>query len=138
MPESALTPEQWREWFSDESVGVSRGFIQEGEGFDGNGTRVARGLIPDGVFGGADRQALAALALHGQSFGFTWKDVDALHGAADYIISTGNWLPIGEDHQRRAQGLRVRSLAGRIAALLPPRAYPEGGRGVESLGEVEP
>lgn len=50
--------------------------------------------------------ALAALALHGQPFGFTWNDVDIIDIAAacDYEGSA-----------------KLCALRDRIAALLPPR-----------------
>ena len=47
-----------------------------------------------------DRHQLAAVALYGQPFGFTWDDVDRLRTTNDPVL---------------------RSLADRIAALLPPR-----------------
>ena len=46
-----------------------------------------------------DLLALAALALYGQPFGFTWEDVDLL----------------------RQPYINMPNLAARIAALLPPR-----------------
>jgi hypothetical protein len=51
-----------------------------------------------------DRHALAALALHGQPFGFTWDDVEAIH----------DWMQETSCHASS-------TLADRIAALLPPR-----------------
>lgn len=68
--------------------------------------------------------ALAALALHNQPFGFTWEDVDALERSArevftqardtdeDFVVLRKRMM----DDQRQ-----LRSLADRIAALLPPR-----------------
>ena len=56
--------------------------------------------------------ALAALMLHGQPFGFTWEDVDALRRMAP----TATRFVSG--HQAWSQLL---SLADRIAALLSPR-----------------
>lgn len=54
--------------------------------------------------------AWAALALYGQPFGFTREDVAAaLHGA--------HWAGYGGDPDHIE---RLRSLAARIAALLPP------------------
>ena len=47
----------------------------------------------------SDRRCVAALALHGQTFGFTWADVDALEEC----------------------GSAANLIADRIAALLPPR-----------------
>lgn len=59
----------------------------------------------------ADRHAAAALCLHGQPFGFTWKDVDALRWALEFVMP-----PDGDD-----RSLALRSLADRVGALLPPR-----------------
>jgi hypothetical protein len=50
--------------------------------------------------------ALAALALHGQPFGFTWQDVDVLRYEAT---------------QGCTRAAILNMLAYRIAALLPPR-----------------
>lgn len=71
------------------------------------------------------RHALAALALHGQSFGFTHEDVtllrDVLSGPHDTAIEEDeghSWeVSCGEDHDARTRRL---DLAARIAALLPP------------------
>jgi hypothetical protein len=62
----------------------------------------------------------AALALHAQPFGFTWDDyfelldnaheVEAEYGPPEWLLP-----------ERKRQVDRLRSIAGRIAALLPPR-----------------
>lgn len=62
-----------------------------------------------------DRHALAALALHGQPFGFTQEDVDLLTRSAEYY----DWL-VKQKYLDDAE--KFRSLAARIAALLPPEA----------------
>ena len=54
-------------------------------------------------------QALAALCLHGQPFGFTWEDVDRLRAEC---------YPPG-----RTPLFELMHLANRIAALLPPRDH---------------
>lgn len=87
----ALTPEEWKQhtpqldeymmWAADEA----------------------------GLFGEGHRAKLAALALHGQAFGFTWDDVDAIHMALRMLQEQGIAAP------------PLRMLADRIAALLPPR-----------------
>lgn len=73
--------------------------------------------ITDAVHGPATPRfhAAAALALHGQPFGFTWADVDALTALAD-------------DYDREHGGAYgyalaapVRDVAARLAALLPPQ-----------------
>lgn len=61
---------------------------------------------------------MAALFLHGQPFGFTWADVDAIR---DLLAEHegDSFHPLPQDERDR-----VRSLADRIAALLPPREPP--------------
>lgn len=58
---------------------------------------------------GSGRHALAALALHGQPFGFTREDVAALW----FVIQEREGLVGAPQHT-------LRSLAERIEALLPP------------------
>lgn len=65
------------------------------------------------------RHALAALALHGQPFGFTWGDVDWIRAAAGQLLDEFDRLRA--DH---ATGLNA--IADRIAALLPPRESADG------------
>lgn len=103
----ALTPEEW-------ATGVVAGDEDEESASIADGAVICSGPSPDdefvwgsAMFTGPRRHALAALALHGQSFGFTWEDVDALRDAADSPDLTGGWL--------------YEDLADRIAALLPPR-----------------
>lgn len=62
-----------------------------------------------------DLQAIAALALRGQPFGFTWEDVEAISVYYDPASR-------GHDLFPRELEARLRDLAARIAALLPPRA----------------
>jgi hypothetical protein len=70
------------------------------------------------------RQALAALALHGQLFGFTWEDVDALRDAIDALNNEWGELIPGTEFGMIPS---LRSLADRIAVLLPPREGMDGG-----------
>ena len=66
-----------------------------------------------------DRHALAALALHGRSVGFTWDDVAAcFHAAALVGYPDNRELP--PSLARLEQ--RLIDLAHRIEALLPPEA----------------
>lgn len=67
-----------------------------------------------------NRHGLAALALHGQPFGFTWADVDELAELDMVIQLIPNSTKGARADQRRAVEA-VRSLQARIAALLPPR-----------------
>jgi hypothetical protein len=98
----ALTPEEWA------TKGVGRtdewyAFIAS----DGTLVVDSTGHYHERSIDDEDRHALAALALAGQPFGFTWEDVDA----ARYIA--------GDSPDKPSRILR--SLADRIAALLPPR-----------------
>ncbi len=71
-----------------------------------------------------NRHAVAALALHGQLFGFTWADVDALDGARSatrsYEYEYGSDVR-GADNGTLPELVALASLRDRIAALLPPR-----------------
>jgi hypothetical protein len=58
-----------------------------------------------------NRHGLAALALYGQPFGFTWDDVVAAKEAAFELRMM----------QNRPAADRLDDLANRIASLLPPR-----------------
>lgn len=60
-------------------------------------------LLPIG-----QRHGVAALALHGQPFGFTWEDVDYIRMAT---TPPGDW---------RRQDDTLMRIAAKIAALLPP------------------
>jgi hypothetical protein len=66
--------------------------------------------------------AVAALALHGQPFGFTWEDVDLLRddltGEHDWAWEGDQRVDCGEFGDVKAARL---ALAAKIAALLPPR-----------------
>lgn len=61
------------------------------------------------------RHALAALALHGQPFGFTRDDVDELRVVQSWCSSQG-------DIDSPYMETWVRMLADRIEALLPPES----------------
>jgi hypothetical protein len=69
--------------------------------------------LPDAHLLGPDRHALAALALYWQEFGFTWDDIVDLSHAANLIES--EW-GVGEGGTES----KLREIAARIAALLPP------------------
>lgn len=59
--------------------------------------------------------ATAAFCLHGQPFGFTWEDVDALRRGHAEEHGSGCVASLGDPP------CSLLSLADRIAALLPPR-----------------
>lgn len=64
--------------------------------------------------------AAAALALHGQPYGFTWDDYHELVDQAHQIeMDYGPPEYLLPEPKRQVEALR--SLAARIAALLPPR-----------------
>lgn len=107
----ALTPEEW-------AAALDRYLLRDGYMIgirEADRVQLSAGLDDFNDVHGVDRQALAAVALHEQPFGFTWEDVDALRGTA-------------EDYEYRAitpdPFVELNDLADRIAALLPPRAQP--------------
>lgn len=63
-----------------------------------------------------DLHAVAALALHGQPFGFHPNDVDELRRWADIARDASD-----DSEQAGVDAVRLDSIADRIAALLPPR-----------------
>ena len=108
----ALTPEEWKApkvyWRQpdkyDEGCGIDMTDPLNGDWlwvFDGSWSVT----LPT-----ESRHAIAALALHGQPFGFTREDVTILLSEAEQ-----NELDGFED-----VGVILRSLAARIEALLPP------------------
>lgn len=92
----ALTPEEWADKSAVRPWGIFDNVIDEAS---------FRDLGPEG------KHAAAALCLHGQPYGFTWEDVVLL--MAEVSTLTG-YIDEEED-------AHWRSLADRIAALLPPR-----------------
>lgn len=104
----ALSAEQW-ETQSIDGVGATAECLNVGDGFDSV------------TFSGERRHALAALALHGQPFGFTHEDVALLRKldrANDY--TPHDEFGIIDEQMTGDETQRLRSLAKRIAALLPP------------------
>lgn len=104
--EPALTPEEW---------------VREGGLMDEIQAR--EGWFEASVHEPADRHRIAALALHGQPFGFTWDDVAGLReitsayiGLIDQAVASPASIA-GEETLAQ----QLRALADRIAALLPPR-----------------
>lgn len=94
--EPALTPEEWAEWEVTQNgpLCVHRdtlGVLRCGDEYLGDG------------------HALAAVALHGQSFGFTWEMVFALQRAASRLPESDLDEAV------------LREAAACIASLLPPR-----------------
>lgn len=102
----ALTPEEWA------MLGV------DGSPICGQGDE-------DREYAARKCHAVAARALYGQPFGFTWEDVDALRDGADYIRradegESGYYHAPGAPTAPDLAGL-LREIADRIAALLPLR-----------------
>ena len=103
----ALAPEDWAKRKVPDEYAVIREPLWDGE--------ADSEVFADGHFTGQDRHALAALALHGQPFGFTRNDVEALRAI----------LPAPGETWHDAYGRReeLASLADRIEALLPPDSH---------------
>lgn len=91
----ALTSEQWKEWQRGERyvLGFPQNAMLNRPGIE----RQEPGL----------RHAIAATALYGQPFGFTQEDVAALRESAE------------DDHAAYEHHATLRSIADRLAALLP-------------------
>jgi len=108
----ALTAEEWaaaaKKMYVDgelEEVFVNDGLQVSNNRFEAMGVS-----HPDMI------AATAALALHGQPFGFSWEDVERLYGAANTMD--------GDPSEPRTNPILAGylcDLADRIAALLPPR-----------------
>lgn len=84
---------------------VTEGFTKDGEEFD-------CGEV--GFYFPSTRHALAALCLHDHPAGFGWEDVELLRSVADYLRVTSA-------HGDAEAISRLRSLADRIASMLPPK-----------------
>ena len=98
---TALTPDEWRRMASTD------GFCEVSTTVE----RVTVRLDGDEHFTLNAPHAVAALCLHGQSFGFT-----AFHVALLHVVADARDEIFGDDE--RAEELR--HLADKIAALLPP------------------
>lgn len=108
--EPALTPDEWTSgvrMIAPEAeyaaLGIALGAFLSDPTSTGARTRTER------------RHALAALALHGQPFGFTWEHVNRLWEIAEAL----SVLPTSVTDPEDAEPLRA--IADIIAALLPPR-----------------
>ena len=101
----AVSARQWEEF----KTGGGRVIALSG-GVDVGSLSIGLGVFTEhegGVQPPEHRHALAALALHGQPFGFTWDDVELLEGCAELLPSPAR--------------ISLRSIADRLASLLPPR-----------------
>lgn len=124
----ALTPEQWastpKVYFREPTSRYPNGPIDEATSYGvelvaKNGLAVwddSWGL----TVGATERHALAALALHGQPFGFTHEMLDGLKALADLSCTCG--VVTSEDSDRWDVAMvQVPLLIERIKALLPPK-----------------
>lgn len=121
MTSPALTPEEWADlpkkrlatslaWANAGSNAGKVDFCGTPDCFD---FMSGHGEYSDSLTVRTDRRhALAALALHEQSFGFTYDDVAFLHVEAKFHRDRSDiFIPLAE---------KLEALASRIAALLPP------------------
>jgi len=108
----ALTAEEWR--------GANGGWVRRSDceyEWDASDDQARHGFAILARCGAvqiehpSDRHALAALALHGQPFGFTHADVGALRRCYE-----ADWQGVPSPND----GDVLLSIAARIAALLPP------------------
>lgn len=133
--EPALSAEEWRdqEFFHSEYHGYRDGDTVT---FGRYGISVRDGggwYDPEHEIWIGRHHALAAACLHGQPFGFTWADVDALReSVAHHAGRRDDIRPINPTDAAKARADAARKwhhglvcilepLADRIAALLPPR-----------------
>lgn len=114
--EPALTPEEWaaRRWVRPQGQEL---VVSATGGANVEILEIGTEDGPDWQLFNEERHPVAALALHGQPFGFTWKDVDLLRDADLHV----DW-PDGVVADRTR--VAIDGLADRIAAMLPPRAEP--------------
>lgn len=105
---NALTPEEWAEAASDNAFTESQ--VQYGA------TWVDAIASP----GNDRRHALAALALHGQPWGFTHADLHVLNDAIGNVYQIHGEWGVGPLDAEDGELAALRSLAARIEALLCP------------------
>jgi hypothetical protein len=80
---------------------------------------------------GEDLHALAALALYGQPFGFTWEMVHVLNRLMEAASDPSDWFgaTLGEDRERVYQA--AATAIANIVALLPPRMPQDYGASIK-------
>lgn len=100
----AMTAGDWAELDAGRSPDAVNGLLDLDVGF-----------VDTSIDRPSHRHALAAALLHGQPFGFTWDDVDAIRGEA---MTWENRIVTPDDEKPEPF---LTNLADRIAALLPPR-----------------
>jgi hypothetical protein len=121
----ALAPEEWqageavrgeRPYAVELFVHVRQQELRLSESGDDGGA--------PGFYVGYDAfHALAALALYGQPYGFTWEMVDALEemigGYGSGTVGRDGWPVLTEEEEEAIS--RARAAVAHLAALLPPR-----------------
>ena len=123
--EPAMTAEEWarqevemgdKGWFHADGafpVGGGDPVVASGDlyvgAYDAHGRACPGAEVP-----AKHRHALAALCLHGQPYGFSWADVDALREVLDEAYGNGN-------SPEWSCAIVAEQLLAKIAALLPPR-----------------
>ena len=120
----ALTDAEWRDRAVRREPGATYHADHIALTADGETVRIA--CETDGelvLVSGADRHALAALALAEQPFGFTAQDVEDEREVAEYCEAMARQLEEAGDETTsttfRHLGERHRGRASKIAALLP-------------------
>lgn len=114
-PKPALSPDEWEAWMASDETDRECARLEYCVGLRGDGMAV------DGRYRREERHALAALCLYQQPFGFTHEDVALL----DRLNRDNDWQPgdargVIDTSITPEDTLRLRSLASRIASLLPP------------------
>jgi len=118
----ALSAEEWEKAHGDLNVDAGGNIFWGDSVFCIDDDRRAIDLLDrSGEF--SRRHAVAALALHGQPFGFTHRDLEALSRCADDAerwAAQHGWGDPGDAGYKAMK--HVRTIRERIAALLPPHA----------------
>ena len=117
--EPALSPEEWAERY----VYVANEGAAQADA-ESVVTDPATGAHESCFFSGRARHALAALALHGQPFGFDRLHVASLRQLAEHARKIA--APVGPQHALWDSIFAAEEAADRIEALLPPAPLTEG------------
>lgn len=119
---AALTAEEWTEWTDKGEIVRHLRYFAAYDGPKG-------GVLLDGPMRDRDAHAAAALCLYQQPFGFTSDDVGLCESVARDIVLGLKDLQVRQGDPARDEerdwacdtlNRRLRSLASRIQALLPP------------------
>lgn len=113
--EAALTPEEWEAKSYEGNEGSAHADAAPGWPFN-HGELLAGTVCDCGSFTPKDRHALAALALHGQPFGFDWNDVLSLRSIQSLAREH-----VADCFKVDGHEPDIEDIIDRITALLPPR-----------------